>query len=203
MFRFRKCIFIAPCLLFPHITALGYCRKEDYNLAIKLLEYFYRRETNLVPYSCPEKILCEEKIKSFARIPSGKNTYLEFGIKEIAERVANQIVKECSIMKEMGFEILGIIGIKNSPTCGIGTTKNRGTSSSDIIKFSKNWKELGEREIEFFKNYKVAEINEDGVLFELLRKRLSIPFYAYDKSRSLEENIKELENNFYSENKVN
>lgn len=193
MYRFKKCIFIAPCLLFPHIAAVGYCKREDYDIAIELLKYFYKNEINIVPYPCPEKILCEKKIKSFARISGGKNTYLDFGIKEIAKEITNQIIDEYMVMKNMGFEVLGIIGIKNSPACGLGTTKNRGTSAEDIKKFAKNWREIPKEKIEFFKNYKVKEIKEDGILFELLKEKISIPFYAYDKGKSLEENIREIE----------
>lgn len=75
--------------------------------------------------------------------------------------IARDVVLEIKDYRELGFDIVGILGMNPSPSCGVGTTKGKGTM-------------LGI-------NRDTSEIKEDGIFIEELK--LLLKEYGLDDIR--------------------
>lgn len=126
--RSRRVVFIAHCLLNQNAISDGtavcpaVCRE--------VVEFFMNRETGVVQMPCPE--LCclgldrgnafgadSPVLVENTRIrESLKRRETNQALTELAGQVTGQILE----YRRHGFEVVGVVGVNRSPSCGVDTT---------------------------------------------------------------------------------
>lgn len=111
--RSKKVVFVSYCMLFQSVRAQGVAIKfrAAVNPVMKLL---IDNDINIVQMSCPE-ISYEGIIRKAVR----KDAYDNPEFRAICERHAKQVTDSIKILRNANFNVIGILGIENSPTCGV------------------------------------------------------------------------------------
>ncbi len=120
MKRSKKVIFIPFCLLAQGLRAEGIVKKFPAIVkpVINLLE---ENQVNLIQIPCPE--LEYEGIK---RKPASKTKYDNETYRNICKRYASQIVSFIEDLVKNEYEVLGVLGIENSPSCAVNYLFEKG-----------------------------------------------------------------------------
>lgn len=148
----------------------------------------------MVQMKCPEQKAWGGVLKESMWKPVGsKNTFLGtltrvflplfiWNTKRVYRKIAKEVVEEIRDYRESGFEVLGIIGIAGSPSCGVNMTLDMKKS----IEFLANT-ELDELNREKINGPGNKELLIEGEGFfiealknELRKKNIKIRFYEHD-----------------------
>jgi len=97
-------------------------------------------------------------------------TYFIWKTKRSFRKIAKEVVSEINDYVQSGFEVVGIVGIKGSPSCGLSSSLDLNKSSEfvanlDIEKLNK----------EYFNEscYKNCLVDKSGLFFAELQKQLA------------------------------
>ena len=154
MNRGKKIVLVSHCILNQNSVVKPYGKKaEDFkNLLIRLIE----ENIGIIQLPCPEI-----SIYGLKRWGHVKDQFETPHFKKQSRLMTEDILDNIIEYKNNGYDILGVIGIKGSPSCGISTTCRgdwNGSISSKDIKERLN---------------SLKEVNEMGAFMEILEKSLS------------------------------
>jgi predicted secreted protein len=127
--RSKKILIVSHCLLNQNTRYLGgaFCKGVTPGMIETALEKGY----GIVQMPCPEQQAWGGVLKKYMWLGFGKKRTLIykfrgillplflFYIKYIYKRIARNVVKELIDYHKSGFQIIGIVGIDGSPTCGV------------------------------------------------------------------------------------
>ncbi|KNF07530.1 putative secreted protein [Gottschalkia purinilytica] len=174
----KRIVLLSHCILNINSKVEGL---DEYPSHINnLLKYFIDNNIGMLQLPCPETIVYG--IKRWGHVKEQFNT--QFFRKQCKEML-EPIVYQVSDYINNGYEIVGVIGIDGSPSCGVNKTcsGNWGGEFIDIDDTKKKIENL-------------VMIEEKGVYIEVLEEllnlhKINIPFYAVDESNG-EKSILEL-----------
>jgi predicted secreted protein len=163
--RSKKFVFVSHCIICQSIRAQGVSIRFPaiVNPIVRLL---MENDVNIVQMPCPEMDY-EGVIRKAVR----KDAYDNPNFRKICRKYAEQVLNTMKLLSDAGYKILGILGIENSPTCG--------------VKF-------------VFRNGK-GRVHESGVFIEELQKLLSsekvktIPFLGI-QTFNIKKSVSDLKN---------
>lgn len=118
--RSKKVIFISCCILCQSIRAKGVSIKFS-AIVNPIIEFLMKNNINIIQMPCPE-MYQYGVIRKVAR----KDVYDNPKFREICRKYAEEVVNTMKILHEAGYEIVGILGVENSPTCGVKFTFRKG-----------------------------------------------------------------------------
>lgn len=153
MNRGKKIVLVSHCILNQNSVVKPYGRKaEDFK---KLLMRLIEENIGIIQLPCPEISMYGLKrwghVKDQFETPHFRNES-----RLMLENTLNNIID----YKNNSYEILGVIGIKGSPSCGVNTTcRGNWSGSLSCNNIEENLKNI-------------KEVNEAGVFMEVLEKSL-------------------------------
>ena len=126
MKRSKKVVFTSFCLLAQGLRAEGIVKKFPAIVkpVVDLLEEY---DINIIQMPCPE--LEYEGIK---RAPASKVKYDNEVYRNICKKYAENIASFIENLRENGYEVVGILGIENSPSCAVNYLFERGRRVSGM-----------------------------------------------------------------------
>jgi len=210
--RGKKVIFLSHCLLNENTRYLGgACRKACVD---ELVDELQKQGIGIVQMKCPEQktwggVLKREMLMGYGIkgtiLNAFRTPYMMYFIwktKRSFKKIAQDVVSEIKDYMDSGFEVMGIIGIKGSPSCGVSASMDLKKSADfvaqlDIEKINKVYVN------DYF--YKKCMVNKSGLFFNELKKELSahhvsVKFFEHDLLMEMEGkvshiNFKEIECN--------
>jgi len=205
-------IFLSHCLLNENTRYLGgACRKACVD---ELVDELQKQGIGIVQMKCPEQktwggVLKREMLMGYGIkgtiLNAFRTPYMMYFIwktKRSFKKIAQDVVSEIKDYMDSGFEVMGIIGIKGSPSCGVSASMDLKKSADfvaqlDIEKINKVYVN------DYF--YKKCMVNKSGLFFNELKKELSahhvsVKFFEHDLLMEMEGkvshiNFKEIECN--------
>ena len=116
--RKRKVIFLAHCFLNTNTRFPGGCAYDG--ATTPLIKTILECGVGIIQMPCPEYLcLGLEKYKYGEMAPEE--------MRKCFREKAEEVIKQIKDYLEFGFDILGIIGMNPSPSCGVEITKGKGT----------------------------------------------------------------------------
>lgn len=188
--RSKKVIFVSHCILNENTRYLGGAFRKG--CVDELVDYLQTREVGIIQMPCPERE-CWGGVqkKGIIKVYGSKgalsykiyNALLDLWIwntERKYRKLANKVVQEIRDYKDSGFEVVGVVGIDGSPSCGVNQTLDIRTL---FIKMSKEDVSSLTREKN---NQLVAESLRDGKGYfvqelqsSFKKWNLEIKFYAH------------------------
>lgn len=112
MHRAKKIIFVAHCVLNQNAVVCPLARaKGGYNTIIQAI---LGQEIGIVQLPCPELLHL-----GLGRKPRSKSAYDTKAFRSRCSIIAKEAVAQIVEYKHHGYEVYGIIGINESPTCSL------------------------------------------------------------------------------------
>jgi predicted secreted protein len=141
--RSRKVIFLSHCLLNENTRyAGGACRPGAVE---EVVEACLERQLGIIQMPCPEKIAWGGVLKPrlwsildlarslrFSKFQSLVLRLLLWHTRRIYRRIANQVAQQVADYQLAGCEVIGIVGVDGSPSCGVHRTL-------DVARFLREW----------------------------------------------------------------
>lgn len=189
--RGKKVVFVSHCLLNENTRYLGGATRSGG--VDELIDRLQEKGIGIVQMKCPEQkawggVLKKEMLTAYGakEISSFfKKIYIKNFIKKtkrIYQILANDVVEEIEDYKNSGFEIIGIITVKGSPSCGLSALLDLEKSAifltnMDIGEINKDYLNS-----ELYKNYLS---DKQGLFIEALKNalkscHLDVPFLEHD-----------------------
>lgn len=113
MKRSKRVIFVSFCILAQGFRAEGIVKK--FPAVVKpILELLAKRDVNIVQMPCPEI-----RFEGIRRRPAGKSRYDTVEYRQLCRGIADEVASFIRDMIDEGYEVLGILGVENSPSCGV------------------------------------------------------------------------------------
>jgi len=166
--RNRKIILVSHCILNANSKVEGLSQYEG--IFKEVVDIIHEKGIGIIQLPCPEMIVYG--IKRWGHVKEQFDTLF---YRENCREMLKSIVGQVKSYKDTGYEILGVIGIDGSPSCGVNFTCSgdwEGTPSKDDI------------------DHKIKDLKEVeglGVFMEELKKYLEeydieIPFTGINES---------------------
>ena len=111
--RSKKVVFVSFCILSQSVRAKGVSIRFS-AVVDPIVKLLMENNVNIVQMPCPE--LCYEGV---LREAVRKDSYDNPEFRSICKEHANETIKTLHTMLKGGFQIIGILGVENSPTCGV------------------------------------------------------------------------------------
>lgn len=126
--RSKRVIFVAHCVLNQNAKIDGCARYPG--VMRELAAYLVESDLGIVQMPCPELVclgLDRQADAGQARTVESEDTRVGFRMNEAAAnstcaRLAEEMIGQIQEYTRNGFEVVGILGINGSPTCGVETT---------------------------------------------------------------------------------
>jgi len=115
MQRSGKIILLSHCLLNPNSKTRGSAR--PWSEGLPLLQYLLSRDVGLYQLPCPEQTFSGSK-----RWGQSKQQYSNPYFRKHCRSIADSLTLELNDYKDSGYKLLGLLGIKGSPSCGVRHT---------------------------------------------------------------------------------
>lgn len=190
--RSKKVIFVTHCILNENTRYLGGAFRRG--CIDEIVDEIQNRGIGIVQMKCPEQKAWGGILKKYMWQPIGSKNALLYKLKgiflplfiwntrRIYRKIAKEVVAKIKDYIASGFEVIGVIGIAGSPSCGVNATL-------DIIK---SFEFLANTEID---NLDRMKMNESGIkellikgkgFFietlegELRKKNITVRFYEHD-----------------------
>jgi predicted secreted protein len=112
MDRSKKVIFTAHCILNQNSVVAPLARAKGG--FIELIKLFNQYDIGIHQIACPEF-----KHLGLKRKPMTKDEYDTYDFKYLCLQIANETVRAIKEYVENGYQVVGILGINQSPTCSI------------------------------------------------------------------------------------
>jgi predicted secreted protein len=196
--RSRKVVFLAHCLLNENTRYLGGARRPGG--VVEIVQPCLEQGIGIIQLPCPEEHAWGGVLKRWLlalygvdasggfRLRSMLLPVMLFYTRRVYRRLARQVANQIQDYMASGFEVLGIIGVDGSPSCGVGTTMNleqafvqvsrlrQGAATAADINAIVRGNAIGGRGLF------TALLQE-----ELGRRGLEVPFEAHDLIAELED----------------
>jgi len=191
--RSRKVVFVSHCILNENTRYLGGAFRKG--CVDEVVDCLRAMEVGIVQMPCPERecwggVLRKDIVRAYGskgtfsyRIYDALLDLWIWNIKRKYRGLAKKVVEEIRDYKDSGFEVIGIVGIDGSPSCGVNQTLDMKTlfervSEKDVGSLTREENnQLVTESLTDGKGYFVQEL-QDG-----LRKwNLNTRFYAHSLS---------------------
>jgi len=188
--RSRKVMFVSHCILNENTRYFGGAFRKG--CVDEVVDSLQATEVGIIQMPCPERecwggVLKKDIMKAHGSKGTFSykiyNAFFDlwiWNIKRKYRRLANKVVEEIRDYKNSGFEVVGVIGIDGSPSCGVNQTLDMKTllvkaSEKDVNSLTREENnQLVTESLTEGNGYFVQEL-QNG-----LRKRnLDIKFYAH------------------------
>jgi predicted secreted protein len=190
--RSKKVLFTAHCLLNENTRYLGGAFRKG--VVKEFVDEIYRNDIGIVQMKCPEQKAWGGILKKKMWLGLGiKNSllykfrklyliYFKWHTRRICRKIAKEVINEINDYLKIGFQVVGIIGVRSSPCCGVFKTLQIENSVEylaclDVNNLDRN---------EFNKNgIEGPLIDGNGFFIKELeklvhKKAIPIKFYEYD-----------------------
>jgi len=117
--RSRKVIFLAHCILNQNSVVLGLAKRPA--AFQEVVTYLIDRGIGIIQMKCPETTYA-----GLLRFQQSVEQYSNPFFREHCKRIAAETIKLAEEYLRCGYEVLGIVGIKGSPSCGVTITTSAG-----------------------------------------------------------------------------
>ena len=117
--RSKKVVFVAYCLLDQNARAGGIGKYAG--PVYEVLETLMRKEVGIVQMPCPELLH-----EGFDRLPYPRNWYDNKEFRGVCRRCAKQVAEHVRRYVENKYQVVGIIGVENSPSCAVEAFQSEG-----------------------------------------------------------------------------
>ncbi|MBS0242755.1 MAG: DUF523 domain-containing protein [Proteobacteria bacterium] len=126
--RSRRVIFVSHCILNSNTRADGHAGVPGVNQ--RVMELLMRMKVGVVQMPCPEMMclgLDRGDVRGGERPVLIENTRIREGLKSnsstaVLDGMVEQVMVQVQQYLQHGFNILGIVGVNRSPSCGVETT---------------------------------------------------------------------------------
>lgn len=162
--RSRLVILVSYCILCQSIRARGTVLRFS-AVVSPIVKFLMEKNINIIQMPCPEMTY-----QGIVRSAAKKDVYDNAEFRGICREHALQIRRLLQELRRAGFQIIAILGIENSPTCGVNFVFREGK----------------------------GRVHESGVFFEELKKSLeehnivNVPFIGV-KIFAIEQSLLELQ----------
>jgi len=119
--RSMKVVFISHCLLNQNSKVFGLSTKETIKAANKVINLLLKKNIGIVQMPCPEFTYL-----GLLRPPQTKDQYDSAGFRSHCRKLARNTVNQIENYRKAGVEVLAILGIEGSPSCGVNWTTRMG-----------------------------------------------------------------------------
>ncbi len=116
--RRRKIVFLSHCFLNINTRFPQGCAYAGANIPV--INTLLRYELGIVQMPCPEFLCMGLEKELYGEIPEPE-------LRRGFSKIANGVLDEIEAYLKLGFEVQGIIGMNPSPSCGVESTKGKGT----------------------------------------------------------------------------
>lgn len=113
--RGRRVVLITHCLLNQNSIVPGLARRKA--MVKELLELLDKYGLGVIQLPCPEILHC-----GLRRWWMTKEQYDNPGFRNLCLKLSEQIIQYLIEYRRNGVEIIGLIGVAGSPSCGVNTT---------------------------------------------------------------------------------
>ena len=127
--RSRRVVFVSHCILNENVRYLGGAGRRG--TVDELVDYFQAAGVGMVQMPCPEQVAWGGVLKRYMMPIYGSHGTLRYRIRRpltwaflgytrlVYRRLARRVAREVADYIRSGFEVLGVIGIGTSPSCGV------------------------------------------------------------------------------------
>ncbi|PKN70365.1 MAG: hypothetical protein CVU54_05805 [Deltaproteobacteria bacterium HGW-Deltaproteobacteria-12] len=199
--RGRKVIFLSHCLLNENTRYLGGAfRKAGID---ELIDELQKQGIGIVQMKCPEQktwggVLKREMLMGYGISGTPMNAfrkpYMLFFLwksRRSFRKIAKDVVAEIKDYIDSGFDVVGIVGIKGSPSCGVSAALDLKKSAEFAA-----YLEIEKLNKEYFNQYcyKKCLVNKSGIFFDELKQELyahhiKVNFFEHDLLTELQGKI--------------
>jgi len=199
--RGKTVVFLSHCLLNENTRYLGgACRKACVD---ELIDDLQKQGIGIVQMKCPEQktwggVLKREMLMGYGikgtLLNAFRKPYMLLFIwktKRSFKKIAQDVVSEIKDYMDSGFEVMGIIGIKGSPSCGVSASMDLKKSADFVAQL-----DIGKINKDFMNDYfyKNCLVNKSGLFFDELKRALSanhikVKFFEHDLLMEIERKI--------------
>lgn len=125
MKRSKKIILSCHCLLNQNARAQTVAKRPG--VVPEFVAWCVKRGYGIVPLGCPQLLF--EPLK---RKPATKETYSNEQARAACRKIVHEALHQTRLYRKAGYEVVGIMGVEGSPTCGAVRTHvlKNGTSVS-------------------------------------------------------------------------
>ncbi|MFH1229663.1 MAG: CD3072 family TudS-related putative desulfidase [Candidatus Aenigmatarchaeota archaeon] len=118
MERGNKIVFVSHCILNQNARSVG---GEKYSGVVKeILELFIESGVGIIQIPCPQL----EFNEGLNRKSSAKDSYENVGFRSKCQKLSLSVIQMIENYVRKKYEILGILGIEQSSTCGVYQIQN-------------------------------------------------------------------------------
>jgi predicted secreted protein len=196
--RSRKVVFLAHCLLNENTRYLGGARRPGG--VVEIVQPCLERGIGIIQLPCPEEHAWGGVMKRWLLGMYGADASVRFRLRSVLlpvmlfytrrvyRRLARHVANQVQDYLASGFEVLGIIGIDGSPSCGVQVTMNVEQAFVQVSRLRQEAATAGDINAIVRGNaiggrgLFVAILQE-----ELARRGLDVPFAAHDLLAELED----------------
>lgn len=111
--RSKKVVFVPYCLLCQSIRAQGVSVRFP-AIVVPVIELLMENDVNVIQMPCPEM-----EYEGITRKAARKDAYDTPEFRAFCGKYAKRVTDTIRNLRGAGFNILGVLGIENSPTCGV------------------------------------------------------------------------------------
>lgn len=119
--RKRKVVFLAHCFLNINTRFPQGCAFAGANVPV--INTLLQRDLGIIQMPCPEFLCIGLEKELYGEIPESE-------LRDCFRNLAAGVVDQIEAYLKLGYEIAGIIGMDPSPSCGVNTSKGKGTMLS-------------------------------------------------------------------------
>jgi predicted secreted protein len=190
--RGKKVIFLSHCLLNENTRYLGGAfRKAGID---ELIDELQKQGIGIVQMKCPEQktwggVLKREMLMGYGisgtLMNAFRKPYMLFFLwksRRSFRKIAKDVVAEIKDYIDSGFDVVGIVGIKGSPSCGVSAALDLKKSAEFAA-----YLEIEKLNKEYFNEncYKKCLVNKSGIFFDELKQELyahhiKVNFFEHD-----------------------
>lgn len=124
MEREKRLILLSHCIINQNSVVLPLARAKG---PFPFVEKIIKSNIGIYQFPCPEF-----KFSGLSRIPTPKEKYDTPEYRELCASISNEIILDLIEYIKNDYKIIGIIGIKHSPTCSI--SEKRGIFMEELFK---------------------------------------------------------------------
>lgn len=168
MKRKKKIILVSHCILNSNSKVEGLSQYEG--IFKEIVDIIYDKGIGVIQLPCPEMTMYG--IKRWGHVKEQFDTLF---FREACKEMLKPIIGQTKSYLDTGYEVVGVVGIDGSPSCGVNFTCSGDWEGDDSSKDDINHK---------IKDLK--EVSSSGVFMEELKKyieeyNISIPFVAINE----------------------
>lgn len=130
--RGKKVIFAAHCILNQNSRYLGGAFRKG--CIDELVDHLQKSGVGMIQMKCPEQKAWGGVLKKYMWLPIGRKNSLLYKLrgvltpifiwrtKRVFQKIAGEVASEIKDYLDSGFEVVGVLGIDGSPSCGVNKT---------------------------------------------------------------------------------